>query len=104
MKKNKLGQHCNEVTQQLFEEGNSNEKQLTLLAEISQNFSKSLDISQTLQNAIERFMQYLNSEAASIFLLENNNSELVCVRCAGPVDIAGIKISSDKGIISRVIS
>ena len=104
MKKNKLGQHCNEVTQQLFEEGNSNEKQLTLLAEISQNFSKSLDISQTLQNAIERFMQYLNSEAASIFLLENNNSELVCVRCAGPVDIAGIKISSDKGIIGNVIN
>ena len=104
MKKNKLGQHCNEVTQQLFEEGNSNEKQLTLLAEISQNFSKSLDISQTLQNTIERFMQYLNSEAASIFLLENNNSELVCVRCAGPVDIAGIKISSDKGIIGNVIN
>ena len=42
MKKNKLGQHCNEVTQQLFEEGNSNEKQLTLLAEISQNFSNRL--------------------------------------------------------------
>ena len=104
MKKNKLDEHHNEVTQQLFEEGNSSEKQLTLLAEISQNFSNSLDISQTLQNAIERFMQYLNSEAASIFLLENNNSELVCVRCAGPVDIAGIKIPSDKGIIGNAIN
>ncbi|MEC7875455.1 MAG: GAF domain-containing SpoIIE family protein phosphatase [Pseudomonadota bacterium] len=104
MKKNKLDEHHNEVTQQLFEEGNSSEKQLTLLAEISQNFSNSLDISQTLQNAIERFMQYLNSEAASIFLLENNNSELVCVRCAGPVDIAGIKIPSGKGIIGNAIN
>jgi len=104
MKNNKLTDNENEVRQQLFEESNSSEKQLTLLAEISQNFSSSLDISQTLQNAIERFMQYLNSEAASIFLLENNNSELACVRCAGPVDITGIKIPSDKGIIGKAIS
>ena len=98
MKNNKLNYSEDKVTQQLFEQTNSSEKQLTLLAEISQNFSNSLDISQTLQNAIERFMQYLNSEAASIFLLENNNSELVCVRCAGPVDITGIKIPSSKGL------
>ncbi|MCZ6802804.1 MAG: hypothetical protein O7D86_02420 [Proteobacteria bacterium] len=45
------------------------EEQLALLAEISQGFSSTLDISQTLQNAIEQFMEYLNSEAASIFLL-----------------------------------
>ena len=94
----------NEITQYFFEEGNANEKQLTLLAEIAQNFSNSLDISQTLQNAIERFMQYLNSEAASIFLLESNNSELVCVRCAGPVDISGIRIPSEKGIIGNAIN
>jgi sigma-B regulation protein RsbU (phosphoserine phosphatase) len=94
----------NEITQHFFEEGNTNEKQLTLLAEIAQNFSNSLDISQTLQNAIERFMQYLNSEAASIFLLESNNSELVCVRCAGPVDIAGIRIPSEKGIIGNAVN
>ncbi|SVC45732.1 uncharacterized protein METZ01_LOCUS298586, partial [marine metagenome] len=94
----------NEITQHFFEEGNANEKQLTLLAEIAQNFSNSLDISQTLQNAIERFMQYLNSEAASIFLLESNNSELVCVRCAGPVDIAGIRIPSEKGIIGNAVN
>lgn len=94
----------NEITQHFFEEVNANEKQLTLLAEIAQNFSNSLDISQTLQNAIERFMQYLNSEAASIFLLESNNSELVCVRCAGPVDISGIRIPSEKGIIGNAVN
>ena len=104
MKKNKLNDRQNELTQQFFEQSDSSEKQLTLLADISQNFSNSLDISQTLQNAIERFMQYLNSEAASIFLLENNDTELVCVRCAGPVDITGIRIPSDKGIIGNVIS
>ena len=92
------------MTQEIFKAGNSSEEQLTLLAEISQNFSSSLDISQTLQNAIERFMQYLNSEAASIFLLENKGSKLVCVRCAGPVDITGITIPSGKGIIGNAIN
>ena len=92
------------MTQEIFKAGDTGEEQLTLLAEISQNFSSSLDISQTLQNAIERFMQYLNSEAASIFLLENKGSKLVCVRCAGPVDITGITIPSGKGIIGNAIN
>ena len=61
------------MTQEIFKAGDTGEEQLTLLAEISQNFSSSLDISQTLQNAIERFMQYLNSEAASIFLSLNKS-------------------------------
>ena len=79
------------------------EEQLALLAEISQGFSSTLDISRTLQNAIEQFMEYMNAEAASIFLLENNLSELVCVECAGPVDITGLRLSSNKGIVGKAV-
>ena len=61
MKKNKLGQHCNEVTQQLFEEGNSNEKQLTLLAEISQNFQ----IIKGNSSSCFFFLQQFHSESES---------------------------------------
>ena len=79
------------------------EEQLALLAEISQGFSSTLDISRTLQNAIEQFMEYMNAEAASIFLLENNLSELVCVECAGPVDITGLRLSSNEGIVGKAV-
>jgi len=79
------------------------EEQLALLAEISQGFSSTLDISQTLQNAIEQFMEYLNSEAASIFLLENDATELVCAECAGPVDILGLRLSSKQGIVGKTV-
>jgi phosphoserine phosphatase RsbU/P len=89
----------------LFEKSGSHslEEQLELLAEISQGFSSTLDISQTLQNAIEQFMEYLNSEAASIFLLENNATELVCAECAGPVDIIGLRLAAKQGIVGKTV-
>ena len=77
--------------------------QLALLAEITQSFAHSLDIEETLQNALERFMDYLNAEASSIFLLENNDSELVCRGCAGPVDITGLRLPAEKGIVGATV-
>ena len=80
------------------------EEQLALLADISQGFSCTLDISQTLQNALEQFMEYMNAEAASIFLLENNATELVCHDCAGPVDITGLRLGSGQGIVGKAVN
>ncbi len=80
------------------------EEQLALLADITQAFaSSSLEISDTLQNAIEQFMEYLNAEAASIFLLENEGHELVCHECAGPVDIRGLRLQSSQGIVGKTV-
>jgi phosphoserine phosphatase RsbU/P len=90
----------------LFErhESHTLEEQLKLLADVARGFSNSLDISQTLKNAIEQFMEYMNAEAASIFLLENNASELVCVECAGPVDITGLRLSAGQGIVGKAVT
>ena len=90
----------------LFEksESHSLEEQLALLAEVSQGFSSTLDITQTLRNAIEQFMEYMNAEAASIFLLEKDTAELVCAECAGPVDITGLRLSSKKGIVGKTVT
>lgn len=80
------------------------EEQLALLADITQSFTFSLDINETLQNALERFMEYLNAEADSIFLLEENDTVLVCRGCAGPVDITGLRLPSDKGIVGKTVT
>jgi sigma-B regulation protein RsbU (phosphoserine phosphatase) len=89
----------------LFEEDESRslEEQLALLAEISQSFSSTLNISQTLNIARERFLEYLNAEAASIFLLDADSQELVCAECAGPVNITGLRLSSNKGIVGKTV-
>jgi sigma-B regulation protein RsbU (phosphoserine phosphatase) len=80
------------------------EDQLELLAEVTHSFASSLEIGATLRNAIEKFMQYLDAEAASIFLLEDDGAGLVCRACAGPVDIQGMRLPADAGIIGRTVS
>ena len=84
--------------------GNSLDEQLALLAEITQSFAASLDISVTLHIAIEKFMQYLDAEAASIFLLEEENNELICRSCAGPVDIVGLRLPAGAGIVGKTVA
>ncbi|NIQ15050.1 MAG: GAF domain-containing protein, partial [Candidatus Dadabacteria bacterium] len=79
------------------------EEQLAQLADVTQGFASSLNIQETLQNAIRQFLIYLDAEAASIFLLENNDTELVCMDCAGPVDISGIRLKSDQGIVGKSV-
>ena len=90
----------------LFESSkeHSLEEQLGLLAEVTQSFAFSLDINETLQNALEKFLEYLSAEADSIFLLENNGTELVCRGCAGPVDITGLRLPFDQGIVGKSIT
>ena len=80
------------------------EEHLAQLAEITQSFAATLNIQQTLQNAIQQMLVYMNAEAASIFLLENNDKELVCRECAGPVNITGLRLQADQGIVGKTVS
>jgi sigma-B regulation protein RsbU (phosphoserine phosphatase) len=79
------------------------ERQLALLARMSQEFASSLDIDDTLDNAIEQMLVYMNAEAASIFLLENDDTELVCRASAGPIDLNGLRLAADQGIVGQTV-
>ena len=68
-----------------------------------QSFASSLDINETLNNAIEKFIQYLDAEAASIFLLTDDGEQLVCRGCAGPVDITGLTLPASAGIVGKTV-
>ena len=73
------------------------------LAQLTHDFASSLDIVETLKHAIDRFMVHLNAEAASIFLLEEGGTALVCRECAGPVDIRGLRLAPDQGIVGQTV-
>jgi sigma-B regulation protein RsbU (phosphoserine phosphatase) len=90
----------------LFETGDEHslEDQLGLLADITQSFAHSLNIKETLHHAMQKFMEYLDAEASSIFLLENEDRELVCRECAGPVDILGLRLPASKGIVGKAVT
>lgn len=76
---------------------------LELLAKIGQDFASSLDISASLDKALARIANNLDAEAASLFLLENDDKELVCRACFGPTDITGLRIGALDGIVGRSV-
>ncbi|HEC12705.1 MAG TPA: GAF domain-containing protein [Acidiferrobacteraceae bacterium] len=79
------------------------EEHLDLLAEISEAFATSLNLDDTLQHALSRIMEYLNAEAASIFLLDKDDINLNCRACAGPIDIKGLRVGVGQGVVGRTL-
>ncbi len=80
-----------------------NHSHLDLLAEMSRRFAASLDIQQTIRDALRSVTQYLNAEGGSLFLLNEDGSQLVCKSCLSAVDITGIAIPADAGIVGHCV-
>ena len=76
---------------------------LGLLASVIQSFASSLDIEDTLHNAVGQIIEYLDAEAASLFLLEEAGEALICRACAGPVDLLGYRLKVDQGIVGKAV-
>ncbi len=74
----------------------------SLIAQVMHDFATSLDVEEALQHAIDQVISYLGAEAASIFLLDDGGA-LVCRKCAGPVDIAGLRLRADEGIVGEAV-
>ena len=79
------------------------DQHLALLANMMLAFTTSLDIEETLNNVIQQMMESMHAEAASIFLLENDDTELVCRTCAGPIQLTGLRLPADHGIIGSTV-
>lgn len=79
------------------------EARLGLLADVIQSFASSLDIEDTLGNAVGQIVEYLDAEAASLFLLEENGQALVCRACAGPVELLGYRLPVEQGIVGKAV-
>lgn len=77
-------------------------RMLPLLAELSQQLALSLDLEQTLHQAVTRIAAFMQAEAAAVFLLEDD--WLVCRASAGPVDVRGLKLPSGRGIVGRAVA
>lgn len=77
---------------------------LALLEDVNRDFASSLDLDATLQRTIDRVMQHLHVEAASIFLEDEQDGSLVCQRCTGPVDITGTRVAAGQGIVGLVVA
>ena len=77
---------------------------LPILAEVSQQLAVSVDLERTLRDSVAFITDYMRAEAAAVFLLEADGSTLQCRACVGPVDILGLRIPADAGIVGRAVS
>lgn len=77
--------------------------QLKLLADLSQAFVQSLNIDETLSFAVEQISDYMEAEAASVFLYNKENQKLVCRASYGPVDIKGIDVDVESSIVGKAL-
>ncbi len=77
--------------------------EVAVLADFSQAFATTLDVNQTVRQAVEQIAAHMNAEAAALFLIDGSKGELVCRACFGPVDVTGLRVPKGRGIVGRAI-
>lgn len=77
---------------------------LTFLADLSQALAVSLDLRQTLSEAVRRVVDFMQVEAASLFLVDPAARILECKLCVGPVDITGTRLAIGQGVVGRAVA
>ncbi|HIJ83703.1 MAG TPA: GAF domain-containing protein, partial [Magnetococcales bacterium] len=70
-----------------------------LLAGTSSALAKSPDLESAIRTSVVNIRKYLQAEAASLWLLDESQNELVCRACASEHDITGMRIGINEGIV-----
>lgn len=81
----------------------ANDQALALVADLAQSLASTLDLDAALNLALARIVGVLGALGGAVFLLDAATNELVCRACAGPVDIQGLRIPADRGIVGRAL-
>src|SRR5579864_3153817 len=77
---------------------------LGLLAEMTREFTASADYKTVAHSTLQRIANFMHAEAASLFLLSDTGDSLVCTACYGPVDITGLQIAANSGVVGRTVA
>ncbi|WP_348057538.1 SpoIIE family protein phosphatase [Dokdonella sp.] len=77
---------------------------LAFLADLSRTLAVSLDLRKTLSEAVTRVADFMQVEAASLFLLDPESRVLECRICVGPVDITGSRLALGQGVVGRAVA
>ena len=77
-----------------------------LLAEMTRRFADSLEVTPALVAALESIAAQLGAEGGSLWLRDDQAGEageIVCEASVGPVDITGLRLSIEEGIVGRCV-
>ncbi len=76
--------------------------QLDIIYRMMSAFASSSDITKTLNEGLDYIREEIGAEAASFFYLNEARDILKCEACIGPIDITGLEVPADTGIVGAV--
>ncbi len=84
-------------------DANHYEGAFALLAEMTHDFAEAMDVQTTLNRALASIVRLVNAAAGSLWLVENEDTEIVCVASVGPDPITGLRLPVTQGIIGKSV-
>ena len=76
---------------------------IDFLAEMGQEFSSSANLQKTLSKALGLIVDYVKAEGGALFFLNEEGDYLDCITSVGPVEITGLRLKSDQGIVGKSV-
>ncbi len=77
---------------------------LALIAGLMDQYAQSGDAVAALRWALPLVLHDMNAEAGSLFMHRSEDDSLECVVCNGPVDVTGLVVPADKGLVGRAFT
>jgi sigma-B regulation protein RsbU (phosphoserine phosphatase) len=74
-----------------------------LLAEMTQGFAETMDLDATLARALASIRNLVDAEEGSIWMLDSDADEIVCVASVGSHSIEGLHLPAGQGIVGKSI-
>jgi sigma-B regulation protein RsbU (phosphoserine phosphatase) len=78
------------------------QSQLDIVYRMMSAFASSSDMTQTIYEGLDYICEEIGAEAASFFMLHEDGHSLRCAACIGPIDITGLTLPADQGIVGAV--
>ncbi len=82
----------------------SPEAQVDLLSSMTAEFANTLNVDETLHNALREITHYLDAEGGAVFLLDDDTQIITCVACYGATEITGLKLEYGRGIVGKSVA
>ena len=76
-------------------------KDLAIVTQMNQEFAKSLDLKETLQNSLEVIIKRINAQAANIFLIDDKSQTFQCIASKHQAYLEDFKIPITQGVMGK---
>ena len=76
-------------------------KDLELVTKMNQEFAKSLDLKETLNNSLDLIVKRINAQAANIFLIDKKNQSFQCIASKHQAYLEDFEIPITQGVMGK---